>query len=203
MLGDLLAQREGTQHLAAKYYGRIVQDYPLSSYVPDAKAMLTKLGAPIPQPSSEALARMQKEKELGKQRASLARRTLGMFRTGPDVTSAARAGPPNLEPPSEAMGGETLRAGLGMSVSGGVASGGAAAGGSAPTAPAAPSGSTGVNVENTSGTADSKPASAEASKPMDPKEAKKLAEKKKKEEEKKEKESSSKKKKGLRKLIPW
>ena len=207
MLGQNLERVEQPQ-LAGKYYSRIVREYPLSSYVPETKVRLEKLGIPVPQPNPEALARMQKELELGRQKPGLARRALGMFKTGPDVTTAARVGSPNLTPPSEAMAGETLTAGLNLNVSG-TATG---PGGAVSTVTTAPGGAT-VSQPSTT---EPKPGDASASKPVDPKQqakekkekekAKKEAEKKekeKKEKEKKEQESSSKKKKGIRKLIPW
>jgi outer membrane protein assembly factor BamD len=199
MLGDALAKNEKTQHLAPRYYSRIVQDYPLSSYVEDAKAQLVRMNVPVPQPNPEALARMQKEKDLGHEKAGLTRRALGIFKSGPDVTTAARAGAPNLNPPSEGMSGESLVSGN-MSVSG-TATG--ASGEPVTTVPTAP-GAAGVPASSQPGEAGTKPSPADPAKPVDiTQKSKEDLEKEKKEKEKKEKESSSKKKKGLRKLIPW
>jgi outer membrane protein assembly factor BamD len=193
MLGDALSKNEKTQHLAPRYFSRIVQDYPLSSFVGDAKERLVKMNVPVPQPNPEALARFQKEKELGHEKAGIARRTLGIFKSGPDVTTAARAGTPNLSPPSESMGGDSLTAGTGgMSVTG-TASG--ATGDAVTVVPTAP---------GAAGEASAKPPSSDPAKPVDiTQKSKADLEKEKKEKEKKEKESSSKKKKGLRRLIPW
>ncbi|MBI1749038.1 MAG: outer membrane protein assembly factor BamD [Acidobacteria bacterium] len=201
MLAEALARSEKTQHLAPRYYSRIVQDYPLSSYVSDAKQRLVKMNVPVPQPSPDALARLQKEKEMGREKASLARSVLGMFKTGPDVTSAARAGKPNMTPPSEAMGGESLVAGGNLSVSGSKATGGAATPGgpvsTVSTAPGAASPST-----SQPSAAQPQPPAPESVKPAGTSEkSTKDAEKAKKEKEKKE--SSSKKKKGIRKILPW
>ena len=62
MLGQIY---EKTEHndIAAQYYGKIVKDYPLSPLSDDAKAKLTKFGAPVPQPDPAAVARMQKDEE--------------------------------------------------------------------------------------------------------------------------------------------
>ena len=199
MLADALAKSEKTQHLAPRYYSRIVQDYPQSSYVDEAKAELTKMNVPIPQPSPDALARLQKEKEIGREKASLARRALGMFKSGPDVTTAARVGKPNLNPPSEAMAGESLIAGSNLSVTG-TATG--ATGEGVTTVPTAP-GAAGAITTPPSATGAQPPAIDPGKPPVVMEKSKKELEKEKKEKEKKEKESSSKKKKGLRKLIPW
>ena len=56
--------------------------------VEDAKGQLTALGIPVPQPNPEALARMQKEKEFERERAGIVRRSLGLFKGGPDVSTA-------------------------------------------------------------------------------------------------------------------
>jgi len=197
MLGDSLAKDEKTQHMAPRYFTRIVQDYPESSYVDDAKAHLVRMNVPIPQPSPDALARLQREKEMNREKAGLVRRALGMFKSGPDVSNSARVGKPNLTPPSEGLGGESLISGN-LSVSG-------SATGSAPvtTVPTAP-GAASVPSSSQPAGADAKPSATDPAKPVDiTQKSKADLEKEKKEKEKKEKESSSKKKKGLRRLIPW
>lgn len=193
MLGDALAKAEQTQHFANRYFARIVQDYPFSPYVDDAKERLVKANVPVPQPNPEALARFQKEKETGHEKAGITRRALGIFKAGPDVTVAARAGSPNLTPPSDMMGGESLNAAnKELNLSGSVAPGSGNAVSVVPTAPGATSEST------------SKTDAATPAKPVDiTQKSKEDLEKEKKAKEKQEKESSSKKKKGLRKLIPW
>ena len=189
--------------VAANYYSRIVRDYPLSEIVPDAKERLTKLGVPIPQPDAVALARMQKQKELGQDRQSLIGRAKGMFSIRPDVSTAAKAGEPQMSPPSETNT-QTLTPGGSSSVGG--------AGGSSPGNTTAveivPAGPTGA-------TSDSNPPKPEGTnpevKPGDPQPpadtaalpAKKTDDKKKGDKKKSEKESTSKPKKGLRKIIPW
>ena len=121
MLGQIY---ERTEHndIAAQYYSRIVKQYPLSSVAGDAKARLTKFGAPIPQPDPVAVARMQKEEEAAHNRPNLLRRSMGVLKSGPDVTTAAHSGPPTMTPASE-TGDETLSFGgpptLGMTGVGG------------------------------------------------------------------------------------
>jgi outer membrane protein assembly factor BamD len=200
MLGDSLAKSEKTQHLAPRYFVRIVQDYPQSSYVDDAKDRLVKMNVPVPQPSPDALARIQREKELNREKAGLARRALGMFKSGPDVTTAAHSGKPNLSPPSEGIGGESLIAGSPANMS---VSSTTAGGAHVTTVPTAP-GATSMTPPSQPAGADTKPPATDTSKPVDiTQKSKADLEKEKKEKEKKERESSSKKKKGLRKLIPW
>lgn len=196
MLAEALVKSEKTQHLAPRYYSRIVQDYPVSPFVDDAKDKLVKMNVPVPQPSPEALARIQKEKETGREKASLARRALGMFRSGPDVTVAARAGQPNLNPPSESMGGESLIPGGNLSVTGTATGAAGEPGTTVPTAPGAA-----LSPAPQPAAAGAQPAASNPVEITD--KSKKDLEKEKKEKEKKEKESSSKKKKGIRKLIPW
>ncbi len=106
MLGQIY---EKTEHndVAAQYYTRIVKDYPLSSTVGEAKAKLTKFGVPVPQPDPSAVARMQKEEEAAHNRPGILKRSLGVLRTGPDVSASAHSGPPTMTPASES-GDETL-----------------------------------------------------------------------------------------------
>ena len=121
----MLAQiYEKTEHndVAARYYARIVKDYPQSSLTGDAKAKLTKFGMPVPQPDPVALARMQKEQEAARNRPNILRRSMGVLKSGPDVTMSAHSGAPTMTPASES-GDETLGFGgpptLGMTGVGG------------------------------------------------------------------------------------
>jgi outer membrane protein assembly factor BamD len=209
MLAGIFERAEKSD-ITAQYYSRIVRDYPLSPLVEEAKGKLTKLGVPIPQPNPEALARMQHEREVERDRPGIIRRSMGMFHGGPDVSMAARTGNPTLTPPSEAYSTETLTPGGKLNVGGGtggqtgsntavvetVAPGSpastATSGNSPNTSPAAPS------TEN-SPKADAP--STDAAKASDP--DKKDDDKKDDDKKSKKKESSSKKKKGLRKIIPW
>jgi outer membrane protein assembly factor BamD len=104
MLGQIYEKGEHND-LAARYYSRIVKDYPLSPLVGDAKSKLTKFGVPIPPPDPEAVARMQKEQSAT--RPGMVKRTMSFLKTSPDVSTAARSGPPTMTPASES-GDETI-----------------------------------------------------------------------------------------------
>lgn len=90
---------------AAEYYARIIREHPLSHYVPDAKAELTRLGQPIPEPDPVLLARAQTVEPIAMQEGEgrgLLGRMFGLFSGRPDTSAAAaRLGPPPLEPPAE------------------------------------------------------------------------------------------------------
>jgi outer membrane protein assembly factor BamD len=216
MLGDIYERAERAE-IASRYYARIVSEYPLSPIVEDAKLKLVALGVPVPQPNPEALARMQKEKEFEPQRSGIMGRALGMLKTGPDVSEAARTGPPNLNPPTEPVspsqtltpppGGRSPDANLGIGV---VTPGGSppASGGTTPPStdgnsqPATdPSAAKTEKPTESSSTSALPSAKGKSKKQLEEERKKKEEEEKKKKE--KEKESSSKKKKGLRKIIPW
>lgn len=120
MLGDILEKSEHKE-VAALYYGRIVKNYPLSSMVTDAKAKLKSFGAPIPQPDPGSLAWMTAEQNAPRPRTSLFKKPLGMIRSGPtaELSSAARNGPPNLQPESNTMSAADLLTGGGQTKIGG------------------------------------------------------------------------------------
>jgi outer membrane protein assembly factor BamD len=104
MLAQIYEKGEHNE-IAAKYYSRIVKDYPLSSLAGDSKNKLVKFGVPVPPPDPTAVARMQKEQ--GTERPGLIRRSMGVLKTGPDVSAAARNGAPTMTPASE-TGDETI-----------------------------------------------------------------------------------------------
>jgi len=116
---------------AAHYYSQLVQNYPLSDLVPRAKERLVSLGAPVPQPDPAALARMQKEQEFARKHPGPLSHVSGVIHSGPDVSTAARVGTPNMNPPDDnGGGGETLNAALtNMNISASGASGGSSLGG--------------------------------------------------------------------------
>jgi outer membrane protein assembly factor BamD len=123
MLGQIY---EKTEHndIAGQYYARIVKEYPTSSLTGDAKAKLTKFGLPVPEPDPVAVARMQKEQEAAHNRPNLLRRSMGVIKSGPDVTMSAHSGAPTMTPASE-TGDETLSFGgpstLGITLGSGTA----------------------------------------------------------------------------------
>lgn len=120
MMGDIFEKSEHKE-IAARYYTRIVKDYPLSSMVPDAKVKLKELGAPIPQPDPTALAWMTKEQNTPRPHTSLVKKPLSLVNSGPkaELMAAARSGSPNLEPQSnETPGSELLTPGGGTKLGG-------------------------------------------------------------------------------------
>jgi outer membrane protein assembly factor BamD len=203
MLGQIYEKAEHNE-IAAKYYARIVKDYPLSSLAGDAKNRLVKFGVPVPPADPTAVARMQKEQSTD--RPGRIHRVMSVLKTSPDVSLAARTGAPTMTPASES-GDETIGFGLQPTVAGG---GGVSIGNSAtvetitpgssesltqtpattPAASDAPASADPAPAASTdnSATTDSTQAanSATAAAPANPSQ-----------------ESSSKKKKGLKKIIPF
>jgi len=215
MLGRTFQAAERNE-TAAEYFSQLVREYPFSEHLEDSKAKLMAMGFPVPQPDPAALARLQKERELGREGSGILRRSLGMFKSGPDVSTAARAGEPNLNPPGATPSATQVLTpgsgtfGVGLSSATGKTSGGVetATPGAPPAAkdPVAQPSTAAAPTVDPNVKLDPKK-EAEAKKRLD-KEKKRLeeeAKKRKEEEEKKKKkeESSSKKKKGLGKLIPW
>lgn len=139
------------RELAGTLFARIVRDYPLSKYVPGAKAKLTELGMPIPQPDPTALARMQQEQNTPRNRPSPFTHVTGIIHSGPDVSMAARIGTPTMTPPDE-TGDQTL-AGASTNLSVGTTTQGGS-GNSTTVQVVAPDGS-GSTTPATGGTADS------------------------------------------------
>jgi outer membrane protein assembly factor BamD len=108
MLGQIYEKGEHNE-IAARYYARIVKDYPLSPLAGGAKNKLVKFGVPVPPADPTAVARMQKEQSAD--RPGRVKRTMTFLKTTPDVSTAARSGPPTMTPASES-GDETVGFGL-------------------------------------------------------------------------------------------
>ena len=108
MLGQIYEKGEHNE-IAAKYYSRIVKDYPLSAMAGDAKGKLVKFGVPVPPADPTAFARMQKEQSAD--RPGRIKRVMTVLKTTPDVSTAARSGAPTMTPASES-GDETIGFGL-------------------------------------------------------------------------------------------
>jgi outer membrane protein assembly factor BamD len=104
MLGQIYEKGEHND-IAARYYSRIVKDYPLSPLSGDAKNKLVKFGVPVPPADPTALARMQKEQ--ASDRPGFVKRSMTVLKSGPDVSTAARNGAPTMTPASES-GDETI-----------------------------------------------------------------------------------------------
>jgi len=229
--GGTEEQKGQSREIAERYYTRIVRDYPLSSFAEQAKQKLIADGRPVPQPDPNALARMQKEQQIPRQHHALLRNPLGILKTGPDVSTAAHTGSPNLNPPSESLSAsEVLKPGS-TTVGDGGGGGGGTTGVSVETVtPGSTSGATASSstgstqppgAENAAATATGN--SADTSSSANGSSGTSAASgtqanatqtgansaqstdpnQKKDSSDKDKKESSSKKKKGLRKLIPW
>lgn len=102
MLGDIFEKSE-KKEIAAQYYAQIVKNYPLSTMVPNAKSKLVAFKVPLPQPDPKAQAWMTAEQNTPRPKISLAKRPLGLLKTGPEaeMRAAARVGAPNLEPEAD------------------------------------------------------------------------------------------------------
>jgi outer membrane protein assembly factor BamD len=97
-LGALYERHGAGEEGATQYYARIVKDYPLSPLAAAAKEKLEMYKVPVPEADPDALARMQEEAKVPRERPGFFGRTLGMLKTGPDVSMAARIGTPTLTP---------------------------------------------------------------------------------------------------------
>jgi outer membrane protein assembly factor BamD len=177
MAGNIYDKWE-KREIADQYFARIVREYPTSPFVGDAKKKLTSAGVPIPQPDQEALARAAEQKKYASERPGVIRRSMGIIKTGPDTSMAARSGAPNLTPPVEATSAtDVLKPGA---VPGVLSSGSGAGGGNSiavETVPAGSGDSTGDSTTaapatgNPVGTSEMSPGSSDAGslpKPMEP-----------------------------------
>lgn len=81
---------------AAAAYSKLVQQYPLSSWVTDAKRRLKEMERPIPDPDPVALARQQYEMA-NRTKTGLMSHFWGVFRKSPDMSQAAKSGEPQME----------------------------------------------------------------------------------------------------------
>jgi outer membrane protein assembly factor BamD len=75
---------------------KLVRDYPLSPHVDPAKQRLTALKAPVPEPDPVAYARMKFELE-NREKIGLWSKFWGAFATMPNLKTAAKSGPPQME----------------------------------------------------------------------------------------------------------
>lgn len=102
MLGDIFEKSE-KKEVAALYYAQIVKNYPLSSMAANAKSKLVAFKVPVPQPDPKAQAWMTAEQNAPRPKVSLAKRPMGLLKSGPEgeMRAAARVGTPNLEPEAD------------------------------------------------------------------------------------------------------
>jgi outer membrane protein assembly factor BamD len=85
-------------------YARLMRNYPLSPLTADAKRQLTEDGVAIPPPDPQALARAQYDQKYAQDHPGMVKRALGMMKSTPNVSAAARTGEPDLNPPGEMNG---------------------------------------------------------------------------------------------------
>jgi outer membrane protein assembly factor BamD len=200
MLGEIYEKTEHNE-IAARYYSRIVKDYPLSPLAGDAKNKLTKFGVPVPPADPEAVARMQKE-EASSGRPGFVGRSIGFIRTKPDVSTASHTGAPSMTPSGES-GDETLSFGPQPTATLGA---GSATGNTAtvetvtpgsPSSLAQPAASSSDATPTSSDTSSSSGGAADSStaQPASPNSTAAPADK--------SQESTSKKKKGIHKILPF
>jgi len=81
---------------------KIVKDYPLSPLAEQAKKRLESLEITVPSADPAAVARMKYEQE-NRTKSSMMRSATDFLRRNPDVTSAAKAGQPTMNPPKQAI----------------------------------------------------------------------------------------------------
>jgi outer membrane protein assembly factor BamD len=169
MLGQIYEKSEHNE-IAAKYYSRIVKDYPLSSLSGDAKNKLVKFGVPVPPADPAAVARMKEEEAAN--RPGMIKRSMGLLKTSPDVSTAAHAGAPTMTPASES-GDETLSLGSQPNLSVGAGPAGSSVGNSATVQTVTPGSASSLSQSNTSqadansGGSNSAPASSDSAQPAD------------------------------------
>jgi outer membrane protein assembly factor BamD len=87
---------------SGEMFDKIVQDYPLTARVDDAKKRLEDMEMPVPQPDPTALARMKFEQANYKKPSMLARST-GWIRSSPDLSHAAKEGSPTMTDPKRTI----------------------------------------------------------------------------------------------------
>ena len=77
-------------------YQRIVKDYPLSIHAEDARAQLEVMKRPVPEADPVAVARMKYEAE-NRTKQGMMGKAFGIFSAHPDMSTAAKAGTPQME----------------------------------------------------------------------------------------------------------
>ncbi len=124
MLGSIWESTE-KKEIAAPYYSRIVRNYPLSPLVPNAKSRLKALGAPVPQPDSQAVAWMTAEQNAPRPHEMFIKKPLALIHTGPgqELRAASTSGKPTMTPESESEAGIDVLTGGNPSRIGGAGTG--------------------------------------------------------------------------------
>jgi outer membrane protein assembly factor BamD len=94
---------------AANAYDRIIQRYPISDRVKDARDRLTDLQKPIPTPTPEAIAQ-NKAEDASRSEVSRMHKVMSTFHKGPeDVVRASKVGDPTLVDPQQTSAPQLIR----------------------------------------------------------------------------------------------
>jgi outer membrane protein assembly factor BamD len=178
MLGDIYRrasrgskneqERARWRELSDVEYARLMREYPLSPLTADAKRQLTEDGLKIPPPDPQALARAQYDEKFAADHPGMVHRALGMVKSSPDVSAAAHAGQPDLNPPGEMNGSEDELQASGTSTLGSAPSGGSSTGQSASVETVSPTESSSNPPAGTSSSSSSSSQSAATPLPTDP-----------------------------------
>ncbi|MFL6417464.1 MAG: outer membrane protein assembly factor BamD [Bryobacteraceae bacterium] len=83
---------------AGDEFAKIVRDYPLSERADDAKKRLEDLELPVPKADLAALDRAKRE-QASYHRGGIMSRSMGLLKSGPDVSHAAQFGQPTMTNP--------------------------------------------------------------------------------------------------------
>ncbi len=87
---------------AGEMFARVVRDYPLSNRSDDAKKRLEELEMPVP-PVDRAAYDREKYDLANYKKPGLKTRSMAWMRSGPDVSHAAKSGPPTMTDPKPTL----------------------------------------------------------------------------------------------------
>lgn len=98
---------------AQEAWDRVVTNYPMAPHVEDAKDRLIAMGAPVPDPTQQALAESQAEED-SRVPVRIGKRALDLLSRGPDTIHAARVGEPSLQSPSPVLAPQVIEQSKGV-----------------------------------------------------------------------------------------
>ncbi len=87
---------------SAEMFARVVQQYPLCNRADDAKKRLQEMEMPVP-PVDQAAADREKYNLENYHHPSMMGRAMGLLHSGPDVSHAAKIGPPTMTDPKRTI----------------------------------------------------------------------------------------------------
>ena len=96
-------------------WSRVVSHYPMAPHVEDAKDRLIAMGAPVPDPTPQALAESQAEED-SRVPVKIGKRALDLLSRGPDTIHAARVGEPSLQSPPPVLAPDVVKQGTDVMV---------------------------------------------------------------------------------------